>query len=244
MTTYIYKTIFKIVIILCFIVTNAQVKISTSFDEPTTLDSSTILDITSSNKGFSMTSVALKSEDDVTTIKNPKKGLLVYNTIPSQLKEGIYYNAGTSTNPKWARLESISSVEGTETSKSLGPYSLTRTVKLGHIEARLIENPSDGNKKQVQIRSTEIWDLDYSVIAKQYWVQETGDFRSTRAASGTMTSSFNWVAGVDSLNNDKSELNDIWIYITSASHEGTYRLVINTININGVVETSLILKEY
>ncbi len=244
MTPYTYKTIVKILTLSCFIMTNAQVKVSTVLNESITPDPSTVLDLTASDRGFSMTTVSLASETDAQTINTPKKGLLVYHGGNNQMREGIYYNAGTSASPKWSRLSAISSLEGAPVVKNLGPYSETRTVELDHIEARLIENPSDGNKKQVQIRSTETIDLDYSVIAKQYWVPTGTGHRSTRSASGTMTSTFNWVADVDSLNNDNNELNDIWIYITTSGYEGTYRLIINTININSIAHTALILRKY
>ena len=65
-------------------------------------DSSTALDINSSDKGFLMTKVALTGSDDLTTITpSPTTGLIVYNTATAggagvDVVPGFYYFDGTS----------------------------------------------------------------------------------------------------------------------------------------------------
>ncbi|GEQ85527.1 hypothetical protein ULMS_10350 [Patiriisocius marinistellae] len=83
--------------LLCSLFTNAQVGINT-----TTPSASSALDITSTNKGFLMTKVALTGTDDMTTITpSPTIGLLVYNTASTgssgtEVVPGFYYFNGTS----------------------------------------------------------------------------------------------------------------------------------------------------
>ncbi|WP_336703297.1 hypothetical protein [Chryseobacterium indologenes] len=69
-------------------------------------DTSALLDISDSHKGFLMPRVSLTSMADVSTIASPAKGLLVYNvnTGLSPYGEGIYYNAGTSVSANWQKL--------------------------------------------------------------------------------------------------------------------------------------------
>ncbi len=76
---------------------NAQVGVGT-----TTPNSSTMLDVYSSNKGVSFPNVNLTSETDVATIASPMTGLMVYNTNTSMpCGAGLYFNNGTSTAPIW-----------------------------------------------------------------------------------------------------------------------------------------------
>jgi hypothetical protein len=69
----------------------AQVGIGT-----TNPDSSSILELSSSSKGFLMTRVALQSTTDTTTILSPVVGLLVYNTTAqNDVLPGFYYWEGS-----------------------------------------------------------------------------------------------------------------------------------------------------
>jgi hypothetical protein len=73
---------------------NAQVKIG---NNPTTITSSAVLDVESTNKGVIFPRVALTSLTDATTIASPVTGLLVYNTGTGALKNpGYYYWDGNS----------------------------------------------------------------------------------------------------------------------------------------------------
>ncbi|APD06774.1 hypothetical protein UJ101_01255 [Flavobacteriaceae bacterium UJ101] len=239
-----YKSLLHIFILTFYTISYAQVKISTSTLGSNIPHESTILDMVSTNKGVSIPNIGLTNEHDSTTIKNPKKGLMVYHPGHRYLAEGVYYNSKDSKNPLWVKIEALSSYEGTPYSKNLGPHDNNRTVTLDHIEFRLIRDSKD-NRLRPQIKSTTGADLKYSVIAKQFWLKSGRDNRSTRASTNqTLSTSFQWISEVDSLRDDLSELNDIWIYITTPGKEGTYRYTTNVVLINGITETSQILKKY
>lgn len=66
---------------------NAQVGVNT-----TTPDPSSMLDVTSSEKGILIPRVSLTGSTDVTTIPNPANSLFVYNTaVVNDVIEGYYY---------------------------------------------------------------------------------------------------------------------------------------------------------
>jgi hypothetical protein len=61
-----------------------------------TPDSSAVLDLNSSNKGFLPPRIALQAKNAATPVSNPAQGLLVYNTAtagnaPNQVSPGYYY---------------------------------------------------------------------------------------------------------------------------------------------------------
>lgn len=63
--------------------------------------SSSVLDLTSSNKGFLPSRIALTGRNDMATIASPASGLLIYNTAtagtsPNSVSPGYYYFNGTS----------------------------------------------------------------------------------------------------------------------------------------------------
>ena len=97
-----FKNYFKIVtvfvIVLSSFVSNAQVGIGTVVP-----DTSSILDVTSTNKGVSFPNINLTSETDATTIASPKIGLMVYNTNTAlPCGKGLYFNNGTVAAPVWS----------------------------------------------------------------------------------------------------------------------------------------------
>ncbi len=242
MTTY--KLLLNIFILTFFTISYAQIKITTSSNESNIPHESTILDIVATDKGVSIPHVELISENDAITIKNPKKGLMIYHTGLDALTEGVYYNSGDSKNSLWVKIEAFSSYEGLPFSKNLGPHSDDRAVSLGHIEFRLMRDSKD-NRLRPQIRATTESNLNYSIIARQFWLKSGRDNRSTRASTKqTLSTSFQWISEVDSLRDDLNELNDIWIFVNTPSKEGTYRYTINVILIGGITETSQILKKY
>ncbi|WP_426486149.1 hypothetical protein [Flavobacterium sp. 2] len=85
----------KLYILLFFLLTiaaNAQVGIGT-----TTPDSSSILHLESSSKGFLLTKVALTSLSDIVTVPSPATGLIVYNTgLGGLATQGIYQWKGSA----------------------------------------------------------------------------------------------------------------------------------------------------
>mgnify|MGYP001129631028 CR=1 FL=1 len=78
--------------------------------DDSTPDNSVTLDIKSTNSGLLIPRVPLTSGTDTTTISSPATSLMVYNTntdgtAPNNVYPGYYYNQGTTTAPKWVRLE-------------------------------------------------------------------------------------------------------------------------------------------
>ncbi|MCH7785850.1 MAG: hypothetical protein IIB06_10630 [Bacteroidetes bacterium] len=92
--------LFSLVLFVCSI-SNAQIGINT-----TSPASGALLDISSSDKGFLMTRIALTGTDDMTTITpSATTGLLLYNTVtagalPVQVTPGFYY----WNSSQWVRL--------------------------------------------------------------------------------------------------------------------------------------------
>ena len=68
-------------------------------------DPSAALDIKATNKGILLPQVFLQSNTDGSTIPNPAKGLLIFNSNNSLIdKSGFYYNASTAVTPVWAKI--------------------------------------------------------------------------------------------------------------------------------------------
>lgn len=112
MRTSIQKAIAILLLIISANVLYAQVGIGTN-----TPNSSSILDLSATNKGLLPPRVALNSTTDVTTISSPASGLLVYNTAtagssPTNVLPGFYYYNGSS----WVKLviasDNVSNVTG------------------------------------------------------------------------------------------------------------------------------------
>lgn len=96
---------FLIITIIISIYTNqisAQISINYTGDLP---DSSSILDISSTNSGILIPRIALTDTSDATTIAGPATSLMVYNTTTGGgLVPGYYYNDGTPAAPHWILL--------------------------------------------------------------------------------------------------------------------------------------------
>jgi trimeric autotransporter adhesin len=80
----------------------------------TTPDASSLLDISSANRGMLIPNVALTASNVATPITAPQTSLLIYNTAtagvsPNNVVPGYYYNAGTSTAPNWVSFATNSS---------------------------------------------------------------------------------------------------------------------------------------
>ncbi|MDZ4666257.1 MAG: hypothetical protein SGJ00_00085 [bacterium] len=88
----------------------AQVKIG---NNPTSINSSAILEMESTNKGLLIPRVSLTSNTDVSTITSATTSLLVYNTatagsFPANVVPGYYYWNGT----KWVGMSGPTSTAG------------------------------------------------------------------------------------------------------------------------------------
>lgn len=66
-----------------------------------TPDPSSVLEISSSNKGVLFPKISLQSANDNFSIPNPAKGLMLFNTNTQMGPEGLYYNANNNANPLW-----------------------------------------------------------------------------------------------------------------------------------------------
>jgi hypothetical protein len=152
------KKIFLLAIVSLALVsksTNAQVGIGTN--APNT---SSILDVSASNKGVLLPRVSLSSETDAATIATPAKGLTVYNTNVTMTNgngEGIYMNVGTSASPKWAKLQTQTKTSGAEVAKmvyrSLVQGGIADSIiTIGRFQFRMANpnqtsNPNGGNNR-------------------------------------------------------------------------------------------------
>lgn len=73
--------------LFCTLISFGQVGINT-----TTPDPSSILDVTSTDKGLLIPRIALTSTSDVSTITSPSISLLIYNTATvSNITPGYFY---------------------------------------------------------------------------------------------------------------------------------------------------------
>ncbi|MBK7957417.1 MAG: hypothetical protein IPK03_04475 [Bacteroidetes bacterium] len=69
-------------------------------------DSSSILEIQSTNRGVLFPKVALQGANIVAPLTNPAKGLIVWNTGTSWGSSGFYYNDSNSVTPNWTKVAS------------------------------------------------------------------------------------------------------------------------------------------
>jgi hypothetical protein len=108
--------------------TNAQVGIGTVVP-----DVSTLLDVSSSNKGVSFPNINLVSETDAVTITTPKIGLMIYNTNSTlPCGKGLYFNNGTTVAPVWACFsKTIKQYHAYDTSGRAAVTSATNTLQPG-----------------------------------------------------------------------------------------------------------------
>lgn len=156
---------------------NAQVGVNT-----TSPNTASALDISSTDKGFLMTKVALTGTDDTTTITPaPTTGLLVYNTATAggsgtQVLPGFYYFNGTS----WRRFYSQGyTLSYEQTAEVTASTSNTQYVTLPGLDTGDITVPFTGT---------------YQIRVEGYYsagdlVSTTGDGASQGSISLAMASS-------------------------------------------------------
>lgn len=109
-----------ILIVIWSSVSFSQVGINT-----TTPDSSSMLDVSATNKGVLLPRIALTGTNDITTIATPATSLLIYNTATvggaNAVLPGYYYWNGavwtpfssTTTNNNWSLIGNASTLSGT-----------------------------------------------------------------------------------------------------------------------------------
>ncbi|MGB2684251.1 MAG: hypothetical protein WBC43_04470, partial [Olleya sp.] len=94
--------ILTFLMLFCTLISFGQVGINT-----TTPDPSSILDVTSTDKGLLIPRIALTSTSDVSTITSPSISLLIYNTATvSNITPGYFYWDGT----EWSKLATTKTV--------------------------------------------------------------------------------------------------------------------------------------
>lgn len=112
----------------------------------TTPDPSSILDLSSSNKGFLVPRVSLTELTDQTTIQSPAKGLLVFKSGSTGIPEGFYFWNGN----QWEQLNSGKSdawfLEGNDvvTSQALGTNNMMPLLLKTNDQIIANFNPSGG----------------------------------------------------------------------------------------------------
>ncbi|APD06772.1 hypothetical protein UJ101_01253 [Flavobacteriaceae bacterium UJ101] len=226
-------------ILLFFIISNiknAQVGIGTH-----TPDESTVLDISSNNKGISLPNINLTAKNDSTTISNPKKGLLIFKPSNDSISDGFYYNSGNSTDPNWLHLHGLSSSERKTIVKlPLDKVNKNNVLILNDIEIRY--NP---DTKTSQIKSVTGDELIYNVFIMENWKWDeggSGTFRNAYSGNNNckITGTFTNICRgtmVNTTRGTKSEANDFWIYIG----DDTYHYYFSLVNGN---YASLILEKF
>lgn len=129
-------------------------------------DQSAMLEVNASNKGVLFPRVALNSFNDGTTIVNPAKSLLVYNTGSTGLSEGFYYNAGTPASPVWASLQGITDTTGTETAKVIytgASADPNKIVTIGDLVLRFSSGGINTTIPQIALRTSKSKQLNIGV---------------------------------------------------------------------------------
>lgn len=107
-------------------------------------DSSSMLDIQSTNKGLLIPHVSLASLSDTTTIPGPAHSLLVYNTNAAITGgKGYYYNSGTPALPVWTKLMAT----GTEWKLAGNSGTTPGTDFIGTADAKALVLKTNGTSR-------------------------------------------------------------------------------------------------
>lgn len=73
-------------------------------------NASSILDVSSTNKGILIPRVSLTNTNDAATIPSPANSLIVYNTNAAMANGqgiGVYFNYGTPASPSWTKFSGV-----------------------------------------------------------------------------------------------------------------------------------------
>ncbi len=225
---------------MLFYISNAQVGIGTKLPHE-----SAILDIVASDKGVSLPHIELTSESDITTIKNPKKGLMVYHTASSSstLAEGIYYNSGEPTNAIWTRFNLINQSAESRSSIATLPFSvsnLSKTLALGDIEVRYNNDTGYCQIRFTNLTSSE--NLKYTVFIIENWEGRGNGESETRTGTCSAQQTFENICNSSVF--PFGENNEIWIYVLRNGIYSAYKYNISLININSILYDSQIIEKF
>lgn len=198
-------------------------------------DSSAMLELKSSSKGFLPTRVTLSSSTDSITILNPATGLVVYHTGTGTMPAGLYYNIGTPLSPNW-QLGTFSQSEGVKVYKTaLQPLVNQPVLSAQDFEFQTVNGP-DMYSRPLQIRYVGPGSREYnSFIVEQFLPNNI----NTSASSGSATNTFSTIAGSTSLGNN-NELNIVRIY--DAVSKKVYRYEVNLIDVGGITYISQVVE--
>ncbi|WP_419868813.1 hypothetical protein [Chryseobacterium sp. CT-SW4] len=191
-------------------------------------NSSAIMELNTSNKGFLPPRISLQSTTDAATITNPATGLIVYNTnasITNGTGVGLYFNSGTSASPVWAAVSYTNTTSGSTTTKivySSATGVITNSVKLGDFEFSI----SSGNVPQFRLINAPSanviadWNLmeAYSPSRQDFFTKTAtftpSDYNTYRSFSNSTN---------DSLTNS-GEINTMYLTIRGAANPSAYRV--------------------
>jgi hypothetical protein len=157
-------------------VASAQVKIGSN---PTTINSSSILEIESTNKGVLMPRIALTAADNASPLSNHVVGMIIYNTAtagtaPNIVTPGFYYNDGT----RWQVLKSskTASVLTISDGGAYTPLDLTSLNQQVNTVKPLAYTGSNGGIIEAQrVASTSVLGLT-AIIQPQVLKEGDGTF--------------------------------------------------------------------
>ncbi len=211
---------------------NAQIGIGTNSP-----DSSALLDLVATNKGFSIPNVQLNGEGDAVTIEKPQKGLMVYHTGNNELLEGFYYNAGSSTTPIWSRLYPSSDLTTGSTIERIAfsPINTANTMTIGDIEVR---HSAETNTAQIRFTNLNQGEtFSYVTFVIQNW-----SGLNSSVDSGMCTASDTFTTICNSNGIAAGEHNDIWIYFIRNSVYYAYNYQVSAVNIGGTLYSSQLIE--
>lgn len=219
------KSILACLIVSIFSYVQAQVGINTESPHPTSaLDISKVI-----NKGILAPNVALLSERNDTVIKNPKKGLIVFNTTENAtLKKGYYYY----NNEKWEPFydnsdETIEGISHNIFASTLGyvpfgfsDYSLEELSYYGATSVKRQCFQFQDNYPNAQMHTYCGYTMDGSVT----WEQAFEFAKYQKGYLATITSEAEWQAINDNLlAQGENANNNIWIGYNTIQTPGNNR---------------------
>jgi hypothetical protein len=218
---------------------NGAIGIGTS-----TPNASSILDVSSSNKGILVPRVTLTGITDGTTITSPATGLIVYNTATTIGGPGLAYNSGTPAAPKWANITVYTDTSGVLTKKYV--YQAlpdpTKTFTLGNLEFRATTGP-DSYLFQMRMINPPASPITYQ-CDRISWFGTNGITSTTTSVtfnSGNYSNWQNYTGGTTSALGGNSAA--LFTFIQSANDTYFYRAS-NHVRPSGTAFTAFVIEAF
>lgn len=151
MKQYLHKCAVGTLLLIFFFtsgILSQNLAINTTGNSP---DSSSLLDLQSTNKGLLIPRVSLMNLSDASTILSPTHSLLIYNTN-SSLKggKGYFYNSGTAALPVWVKLNTVDSTGVLASQTSGGDVVKLERFPMGEVSM-------NGNTTLTSISAANVW---------------------------------------------------------------------------------------